>query len=394
VSGIVTTLLDKQSSVAVSHQRDFELQIAKEGPLPDIYYIILDGYGREDILKDLYEFDNSEFIHFLEDEGFFIAGKSHSNYLQTELSLLTALNLDYIEILASEYGFDNNLIPAKELIRENRVRDILTTAGYDFIAFDTGFPSTTIEDAEIFIEFDSSQVLPGPLDHMTKLSDFEIFLLETTAVRPFLDHEIWDLHKTSTEDSQDLYGLHRIRVQGIFDYLSKVPELEGSHFVFTHVVSPHPPFIFDAAGNSIRPNRAFNLADGSDFMRYATKEEYLRQYPEQLMFVNTLVTDVVSEIKRKSVTPPIIIIQGDHGPGAYYTNDSLEKTNLTERFSILNAYFVPDPVHDDLYVSITPINTFRLLLGEYFGLDFPILPDQSFFTTHKGKPLNPTLIEW
>jgi hypothetical protein len=104
--------------------------------------------------------------------------------------------------------------------------------------------------------------------------------------------------------------------------------------------------------------------------------------------------DAVREIIRKSEIPPIIIIQGDHGPGAYLTFDSMEKSNLTERFSILNAYFVPDTVQDDLYVSITPINTFRLLLGEYFGLDFPILPDQSFFTTHKGNPLNPTLIEW
>ena len=31
---------------------------------PDIYYIILDGYGRADILEDLYKFDNSALLTF------------------------------------------------------------------------------------------------------------------------------------------------------------------------------------------------------------------------------------------------------------------------------------------------------------------------------------------
>lgn len=34
--------------------------------LPDIYYIILDGYGRADVLSSIHGFDNSEFIHALE----------------------------------------------------------------------------------------------------------------------------------------------------------------------------------------------------------------------------------------------------------------------------------------------------------------------------------------
>ena len=111
------------------------------------------------------------------------------------------------------------------------------------------------------------------------------------------------------------------------------------------------------------------------------------------MFINGLVLNAISEIKKKSDIPPIIIIQGDHGPGAYYTEGSLEKTNTHERFSILNAYLLPKHVEDHLYPSITPVNSFRLLFTEYFDLDFPLLPDRSYFTTHKGRHLNPTLIE-
>src|SRR5688572_19610664 len=37
---------------------------------PDIYYIILDGYGRQDILQALYGFDNSSFLNELSARGF------------------------------------------------------------------------------------------------------------------------------------------------------------------------------------------------------------------------------------------------------------------------------------------------------------------------------------
>jgi hypothetical protein len=43
---------------------------------PDIYYIILDGYGREDVIEEFFDYDNSPFISYLEDLGFYIASVS------------------------------------------------------------------------------------------------------------------------------------------------------------------------------------------------------------------------------------------------------------------------------------------------------------------------------
>ena len=31
-----------------------------------------------------------------------------------------------------------------------------------------------------------------------------------------------------------------------------------------------------------------------------------------------------------------------------------------------------------LYPTITPVNEFRVLLGSYFGLDLPVLPDRNY----------------
>ena len=69
--------------------------------LPDIYYIIPDNYLRADILRDLYHYDNSEFLNFLSQKGFCVLDKSHSNYLSSDQSLASSLNFEYLDNVIS-----------------------------------------------------------------------------------------------------------------------------------------------------------------------------------------------------------------------------------------------------------------------------------------------------
>jgi hypothetical protein len=54
---------------------------------PDIYYLILDGYTGENVLKTMYSFDNSGFYDALRQRGFFVASRARCNYPTTFLSL-------------------------------------------------------------------------------------------------------------------------------------------------------------------------------------------------------------------------------------------------------------------------------------------------------------------
>jgi hypothetical protein len=62
------------------------LRIAGGKPAPDIYYIILDSYTRDDIMEDFYNFDNSSFLNDLTSLGFYVARCSQSNFAETHLS--------------------------------------------------------------------------------------------------------------------------------------------------------------------------------------------------------------------------------------------------------------------------------------------------------------------
>jgi len=73
-------------------------------PQRDIYYIILDGYPRKDVLEKNYHFDNSDFIARLEQLGFYVADLSRSNYAMTFMSLASSLNMIYLDDVVARVG--------------------------------------------------------------------------------------------------------------------------------------------------------------------------------------------------------------------------------------------------------------------------------------------------
>ena len=50
-----------------------------------------------------------------------------------------------------------------------------------------------------------------------------------------------------------------------------------------------------------------------------------------------------------------------------------------QKMSILNAYHLPDGGDQLLYDTITPVNTFRLILNHYLNGDYDLLEDISWY---------------
>jgi hypothetical protein len=90
----------------------------------------------------------------------------------------------------------------------------------------------------------------------------------------------------------------------------------------------------------------------------------------QTKYLNKKLLDAIDTILAESKTPPIIILQGDHGPWLQPKE---------EHMWILNAYYLPDHM-EKLYPTISPVNTFRLVFDAYFGGKYDMLKDVSYFS--------------
>jgi hypothetical protein len=135
-------------------------------------------------------------------------------------------------------------------------------------------------------------------------------------------------------------------------------------YSYIHLISPHPPFVFDPNGNPTYPPDFWND------QRLYPANLYQKGYVNQLQYLNRKMLGAVDSILNNSKVPPIIIIQGDHGPWL--------QPNDKRMWNLTAIYF---PNHKDkLYPTITPVNIFRLVFDTYFGGKYDTLKDVSYFS--------------
>ncbi|MEJ2550793.1 MAG: hypothetical protein P8Z34_08935 [Anaerolineales bacterium] len=345
--------------------------------LPDVYYLILDAYGRADVLREIYGYDNSGFLDFLESEGCYVARDSIANYTKTALSLITSLNLDYVQNVIPET--EPRTVPASVLssyLNQNLVMQTFKEMGYNIVTFESGFSLTDIT---------SSDILLDPIIH--GLNPFESILLsQSIVVYPAKISILFNRMAFGVS-----YSGHIARQRYILDTLPSLDVIPGPKFVFAHVILPHLPFVFQPDGTIELPDRPFSYMDGSDFE--GSVEEYHTGYVEQLQYLNGRLEDIVEAILSKPGTPPVIILQADHGPRSLLDWKSPSPQAIHETFSILNAYCFPGKSTDTLYPGISPVNSFRILFNLYFGMDYSLLPDESYYSYYWNSLNSLELIE-
>jgi hypothetical protein len=181
--------------------------------------------------------------------------------------------------------------------------------------------------------------------------------------------------------------MHRERIQHTLDHLVDAVEIDSPTFVFAHVLAPHPPFVFGEDGTPTQPEKrftvigSFSLADGHEATTFAGRSAYVESYRRQLEYITDRLQVAITQILERSSTPPIIILQADHGPGSMLDWRSVEDSNLVERMAIFNAYYFPDQNYQALSQNITPVNTFRVVFNTYWHTDYDILSDRSYLST-------------
>jgi hypothetical protein len=288
---------------------------------PNFYYIVLDGYASDGVLKEHYQFDNHVFTDFLKKNGFGIADSAFANYYFTAQSLAATLNLNYL----------SKDCPVNDQLRQNAVFSVMKDNGYRIYNLRSGYAVTSN-----FVKSDSTILIDGP-------NEFEKSILRYTILR--LDDLVgYYAHKRLKSQLEKMHEMANLRI--------------SPRFCFMHFVAPHPPYVFDRKGK-IRTKHTF--AENS--------WEPPAFYVDQLVYMNRKITVLIQEIVRKD-PKAVIVLQSDHGP--WITSGGTEEV-FNARAGILYAFRSEGL---KLPRVTSAVNTFRFLFNQRLNCSLDTLPDK------------------
>lgn len=351
---------------------NINLQTSQHTSLPDIFYIILDRYPNAEILKHYYGYNNSVFLSKLADKGFYIVSNSFANYLKTAQSLAASLNMQYINYLSPIMKNNpSDWTPIYRLMLKNKLLSLVKKLGYKTVWAGSWWGPTATNmycDDNIIYNF----------TNLFAQNEFAKMFLETTA--------LYSVLIKFYPQKYDFRYIQWKRVQYKIDKLKKVSCFNKPIFVFAHFLLPHPPFVFYRDGNFVKYDIPLN---------YPNKKLVRTRWLDQLIYTNDVILDLVTYLLENRKNSPIIILQGDEGPFPERYADGEDKFNwktqatkreIYKKFGILNAIYLPTATkRKQLYNTMTPVNTFRVISNLYFGSSFKILPDKSYiFENHQN----------
>ncbi|HXY71641.1 MAG TPA: sulfatase-like hydrolase/transferase [Actinomycetota bacterium] len=306
---------------------------------PDVYYIIFDEYGGTRTLQDFFDYDSEPLMKWLQGKGFVLPAHSATNYPRTELALASSMNLRYLGFLTAKMGPNTgNITPITNLLQHAQIGTIMKSLGYDYIHIGSWLNQTrTAVNADVNLTHGGS--------------DFSNLLKQEPATSQAFRTEAWrtTLWQLSTTEHLQRYT--------------------GPRFVFTHILCPHGPLVFERDGS---------LLPRSTLDREGEKQAYVDQHYWIDQQIRKLVTSLQD---RPADQQPVIVLQADEGP--YPGEPTIwpphpNPNQLEMKFDILNAYYLPGIPKSAVWPDITPVNTFRLILDEYFHAKLTYLPDREY----------------
>jgi hypothetical protein len=325
---------------------------------PDIYVVLLDGYPGDDAAVLDPSFDADAFPDALTDRGFDVQRHSRSNYLLTRLTLATMFGNDHVadeSALGPPHG-----PPAADNRRLRRFSDegpIMRLLG------DYGYERTTTPSAALDLGlYGVDRVIPH-----SGLQEFEFGLLKITTAGHLIDLFASDF--IAAESRANVIGV----IEGTKALAAEAHD--RPRFVYSHVMAPHPPFLFDGdgtpTGDSVLSDSFVEPAnEGRSSIRVSATFSYAT-------FAGREAIGIVDAILKDEREDPVIVVMSDHGTETGFSGRDPFGSDVNERSS--NFLAVRTPGHPDLLpAGTTPINVLPRILNAYLGTNLPYHSDTTW----------------
>ncbi|TWI79371.1 sulfatase-like protein [Lacibacter cauensis] len=321
---------------------------------PDIYFLIFDAMASSKSILTTTGKSISDLDSFLTSRGFYLATNAKANYNWTIHSVSSTLNMDYLPPWIAPVMNDLKVyFWGSSSFKDNSLFRILQKENYVVNSYQP-------------ISFNNEQ-WPGD-SYFTNLKKYH-FSFKTLPGRIYKDI-FWNYTRINIDlihkHQLDLIHQRSVVKKTYFDTTISLVKQSCSQtgkpkFVYGHFMLPHEPYVFDSTGNLKAPEKTI----------VKNSQEDLTGYYEQLRFATTTIRELVTFIQANNKKNTIIIVAGDHG---FKTKEAQENGYAFNNYS---AFYFPDRQYQSLYDSVSPVNTFRLVLNKYYHANLRLFKDSS-----------------
>jgi hypothetical protein len=362
----------------------------------DFYFLIIDRYPGKETLQEFYGFDNSHFINNLTSLGFTVIDNSSSNTGYTISFTPIVMNLNY-SYNSYEMGYYN---------RQNsfHLTDFFKRNGFTIYgAYSEYRPLYHIQESQMVIDIPlnkktsiSRSTLPDVIVHEIPLFVVSEYLTNSYVGRIVLLMD-YRLQKTTIIDSliqSNVLTAYKNWIVTLYSDEGDVSESVGNEGDVFESVSEDELFnrVRDV---SLDQNKTFTYVHFGG----------TGQITQGSVGVNHKIEETVRVILDNSEIPPVIVILSDHGIyptstsntnwrndvaphkhfveqwGCYFEEGATRPSTIDSNYMVNNfqAYYLPDGGNAVLYDTITPVNSWRMILNYYFDGSLPRLADISYW---------------
>ncbi len=310
--------------------------------LPNIYFILTDGYTNSNNLKKYWGYDNQPFLDSVQKHDYYVVKNAKSNYFYTKRTLAALLNGQYLP----EYFEEKDLEFCNQTINHNAFGNYLEQNGYE---------TTAISPFVFNRKTDNLYSNTWTLKFDIAFEHSYLHYLDKT----FLKFALSSLfHKGEKMVSIEMHKNMSFRVLNKFKEQISIPTAKPK-LIYLHLFISHYPFIFTANGGLT-----------TECYKDNTIEQYQVLYLDQIKYLNTVLLDLISSIEKHSNRPAIVLITGDHGARLWK-----DKERLKESYSTTTLFYFPNQKYENLHDSLSSVNLFKAVINNALDKKISYLPD-------------------
>lgn len=311
---------------------DAEMVLTAENS-PNIYWLTFDEYSSVSVMEKYYNYDSSNFIEKLEMLGFNISYSSKNSSHKSSTVFTNYCNLNYV--------VDDSFSEAAkaEIIKDGWLLKFLNSNQYSIRGY--GRLNEMLGDNNPYVVYEESLQNSGS-QTIGGQSPNDLILSRSV------------FHPLFEKDRDYFSGA----VLNTFDSLKNIRVEENPTLVFSYLVLPHEPFIFNADGSLNSSDNYYNWQEPSF-------------YRNQYIFTSNEIIEVVSSVVEKDPNS-VIILQSDHSARA--ASDSQLYRNwisVSDMRSIFNSVYYKGEAFD--IEGLSGVETLRKVYEAIFDIELPAL---------------------